>query len=116
MSILQMSPAKLSSDQRSDAHENSAASRLWALVLKETREILRNPYLLFLIIVPPTIQLLILGGALDPQVRNLSLGVVDHCQSQQSRDLISSLTNSGVFPSSKSYTNEKEVSQKLEYG
>lgn len=91
-------------------------SRLWALILKETREILRNPYLLFLIIVPPTIQLLILGGALDPQVRNLSLGVVDRCQTEQSRDLISSLTNSGVFPSSKAYTDENAVSTKLDCG
>jgi len=89
---------------------------LWALILKETREILRNPYLLFLIIVPPTIQLLILGGALDPQVRNLSLGVVDHCHSQQSRDLVASLTNSGVFPKSQTFNDEKVVSEKLEYG
>ena len=96
--------------------DNNALSRLWALVLKETREILRNPYLLFLIIVPPTIQLLILGGALDPQVRNLSLGVVDHCQTEQSRDLISSLTNSGVFPTSQAYTDEAAVSKKLDYG
>ncbi len=90
--------------------------RLWALILKETREILRNPYLLFLIIVPPTIQLLILGGALDPQVRNLKLGVVDHCNSAQSRDLISSLTNSGVFPLSSSFKDESIISKKLEDG
>jgi ABC-2 type transport system permease protein len=90
--------------------------RLWALILKETREILRNPYLLFLIIVPPTIQLLILGGALDPQVRNLKLGVVDHCQTQQSRDLVASLANSGVFPSNSAYKDEKTVSQNLNDG
>jgi len=94
----------------------NSLDHLWALILKETREILRNPYLLFLIIVPPTIQLLILGGALDPQVRNLSLGVVDHCHSQQSRDLVASLTNSGVFPKSQTFDDEKLVSQKLEYG
>ena len=94
----------------------NSLDHLWALILKETREILRNPYLLFLIIVPPTIQLLILGGALDPQVRNLSLGVVDHCHSQQSRDLTASLTNSGVFPKSQSFDDENVVSQKLEFG
>jgi ABC-2 type transport system permease protein len=94
----------------------NSLDHLWALILKETREILRNPYLLFLIIVPPTIQLLILGGALDPQVRNLSLGVVDHCQTAQSRDLVSSLTHSGVFPKSQSIKDENVVSHQLEYG
>ena len=96
--------------------ETSSLSHLWALVLKETREIVRNPYLLFLIIVPPTIQLLILGGALDPQVRNLSLGVVDHCQSQESRDLIDGLTNSGVFPKSQFLDDEKTIADELTSG
>ncbi|MBS2011155.1 MAG: ABC transporter permease [Cyanobacteria bacterium SZAS TMP-1] len=94
----------------------NSLNHLWALILKETREILRNPYLLFLIIVPPTIQLLILGGALDPQVRNLSLGVVDHSQSVQSRDLVKSLTGSGVFPKSVALKDEGVVSHQLEYG
>lgn len=61
------------------------SSRLWALLTKEFREILRNKYLLFLMIFPPVIQLLILGGSLDPQVRNLSLGTVDHSNSAPDR-------------------------------
>ena len=78
--------------------ETIVSSHLWALILKETREILRNKYLLFLILVPPTIQLLILGAALDPQVRNLTLATVDHAQTKQSRGLVAALTASGVFP------------------
>ncbi len=74
------------------------ASHLYSLIFKETREIMRNPYLLFLILVPPTVQLLILGGALDPQVRHLSLATVDHAQTAQSRDLVKNLTKSDVFP------------------
>ena len=89
---------------------------LWALILKETREIIRNPYLLFLIVVPPTIQLLILGGALDPQVRDLTLGVVDNCQSRESRDLTDSLVHSGVFPKSRTIKDEKEISDELSMG
>jgi ABC-2 type transport system permease protein len=89
---------------------------LWALILKETREIIRNPYLLFLIVVPPTIQLLILGGALDPQVRDLTLGVVDHCNSRESRDLTDSLVHSGVFPKSRKIQDEKIVSDELSMG
>jgi ABC-2 type transport system permease protein len=105
-----------SSDRANSSFETSSLSHLWALILKETREIIRNPYLLFLIIVPPTIQLLILGGALDPQVRNLTLGVVDHCHSQESRDLISSLTHSGVFTKNLNFSDENAVSDRLTAG
>ncbi|MBU6452254.1 MAG: ABC transporter permease [Cyanobacteria bacterium REEB67] len=107
---------KKDSDRANSSFETSSLSHLWALVLKETREIIRNPYLLFLIIVPPTIQLLILGGALDPQVRNLTLGVVDHCHSRESRDLLSSLTNSGVFTKNLTFKDESAVSEKLTSG
>ncbi|MBA3857462.1 MAG: ABC transporter permease [Cyanobacteria bacterium PR.3.49] len=92
------------------------ASRLISLILKEAREIMRNPYLLFLILVPPTIQLLILGGALDPQVRHLSLATVDHAQTQQSRDLVASLTTSGVFPKNVYLPNEDALLSQLEKG
>ncbi len=92
------------------------ASHLFSLILKESREIVRNPYLLFLILVPPTVQLLILGGALDPQVRHLSLSTVDHAQTQQSRDLVGSLTSSGVFPKNVYLPDEDKLLYKLEKG
>jgi len=96
--------------------EMVVSSRLWALILKETREILRNKYLLFLLLVPPTIQLLILGAALDPQVRNLSLSTVDHAQTEQSRDLVAALVNSGVFARNHYVANERILSGQLEKG
>lgn len=92
------------------------ASHLYALILKEAREIMRNPYLLFLILVPPTIQLLILGGALDPQVRHLSLATVDHSQTKQSRDFVDSLTASDVFPANTYLANEDKLLDRLEKG
>jgi len=96
--------------------ETIMASRLLALILKETREILRNKYLLFLLLVPPTIQLLILGGALDPQVHSLSLATVDHAQTKQSRDLVAGLMGSGVFLRNTYLSNEQILSRQLEKG
>ncbi len=96
--------------------EKIRASHLYSLILKEAREIMRNPYLLFLILVPPTIQLLILGGALDPQVRHLSLATVDHAQTKQSRDLVHSLTSSGVFPNDVYVSDEDKLLTQLEKG
>jgi ABC-2 type transport system permease protein len=92
------------------------SSHLWALVLKETREILRNKYLLFLILVPPTIQLVILGGALDPQVRNLSLATVDYSHTKQSRDLVAELIGSGAFLRNSYISDERVLSRQLERG
>jgi ABC-2 type transport system permease protein len=92
------------------------SSRLWALIVKETREILRNKYLLFLIVIPPTIQLLILGGALDPQVRNLSLATVDHDQTEQSRDLTAALIGSGVFLRNTYIADEQNLATQLGKG
>lgn len=96
--------------------EKIVASRLWALVVKETREILRNKYLLFLILVPPILQLLILGGALDPQVRNLALATVDHAKTADSRELVDRLVSNGVFNKNTELKDEKQLEGELERG
>src|SRR6516225_1425660 len=96
--------------------ERFTGSHLPALVSKEMNEIVRNKYLVFLLLVPPVIQLLILGAALDPQVRNLTLGVVDYARSQESRDLIATMTGSGIFSNASDLPNEKEVTRQLEEG
>lgn len=86
-------------------------TRLWALLAKEFREILRNKYLLFLMIFPPVIQLLILGGSLDPQVRNLSFGAVDRSDSTCSRELIASLLTGKVFEKAQTFEDEESLSR-----
>ena len=92
------------------------SSRLWALIVKESREILRNKYLLFLMLVPPILQLLILGGALDPQVRNLSLATVDHAKSAESKELLNEIMESDTFKTNESVKSEDALSVELERG
>jgi ABC-2 type transport system permease protein len=100
-----------------DIVEKIFGARLTALLAKECREIVRNKYLLFLILVPPIVQLLILGGALDPQVRNLALGVVDRSDSKQSKEMMQALIKGDdVFAKSKPFKNEAELSRALENG
>lgn len=96
--------------------EKVFGTRLSALLVKEFREILRNRYLLFLMIMPPVIQLLILGGSLDPQVRNLSLGTVDRSNSVASRELVDSLLSGKVFKKSQPFADEQKLSRALEGG
>ncbi|KAM3105219.1 ABC transporter permease [Phormidesmis sp. 146-33] len=72
-------------------------SRFWALAVKEVSQILRNKQLIFILIFPPTVQLLIFGLALNPDVQNLKLGVVDYSNTPMSRELVAAMTVNGVF-------------------
>jgi ABC-2 type transport system permease protein len=78
--------------------------RFWVLALKELRQIGRDKRLVFSLIVPPLIQLLIFGLALDPEVKDLRVGIVDESRTAESRELISALTENrtlrraGAYP------------------
>lgn len=72
-------------------------SRFWALMIKEIQQILRNKQIVFLLLFPPTIQLLVFGLALNPDVTGLSLGVTDYSRTADSRELISALVENDVF-------------------
>ncbi|MBD0334768.1 MAG: ABC transporter permease [Cyanobacteria bacterium Co-bin13] len=72
-------------------------ARLWPLILKEVRQILKNRQIIFLLLFPPTVQLLVFGLALNPAVSHLSLGVVDYSNSAPSRELVATLTANDVF-------------------
>jgi ABC-2 type transport system permease protein len=72
-------------------------TRLWSLILKEIRQILKNKQIIFLLLFPPTVQLLVFGLALNPDVTRLSLGVVDYDNSAASREFVSTLVANEVF-------------------
>ena len=71
--------------------------RFWALALKELRQIRRDRRLAISLIVPPVLQVLLFGFALDSEVKNLRLGVVDLSRTPESRALISTLTENPTF-------------------
>jgi len=71
--------------------------RFWALVLKELRQIRRDRRLVISLILPPAMQVLLFGFALDAEVRNMRLGVVDDSRTAESRELISALTENRTF-------------------
>jgi ABC-2 type transport system permease protein len=92
------------------------ASRFWALVQKEIRQILRNKQLIVLLIFPPTIQLLVYGFALNPDVHHLKLGVVDYAQTAETRSLVSAFTNNQVFDATTITLDENKLKQQIETG
>ncbi len=91
-------------------------SRFWALTLKEIRQILKNRQLIFLLIFPPTVQLLIFGLALSPNVDHLSLGIVDYARSSESREFVSALVENDVFDVAAYPKNQAELGQAVRNG
>ncbi|UBF24083.1 ABC transporter permease [Kovacikia minuta CCNUW1] len=91
-------------------------SRFWALARKEINQILRNKQLIILLVIPPTVQLLLYGFALNPDVHNLKLGVVDYANVPESRELVSALTENRVFVVQDYPTSERSLSRQVEEG
>jgi ABC-2 type transport system permease protein len=91
-------------------------SRFLALLRKEVQEILRDRQLIKLLLIPPTLQLLVYGFALNPDVRFLPLGVVDHAQVAASRELVSALTGNQVFLDVARPRSERELARLVERG
>lgn len=71
--------------------------RLLALIVKEMRQILRDRQLLFMLVFPPTFQLILYGFALNPEVKNLRLAIADFSLSPISRELTSAIVENHVF-------------------
>jgi ABC-2 type transport system permease protein len=89
--------------------------RFWSLVKKETDQTLANKQLIFLLLFPPTIQLIVFGLALNPEVKHLKLGIVDASNTLASRELVSAFTENDLFESH--YTlQEKTLSAQVHRG
>jgi ABC-2 type transport system permease protein len=68
------------------------------------------------LIIPPTVQLLLFGFALNATVDHLRMGVVDLDHSPQSRDLIAGMTETGSFRLAGTYFSEGQLGEVLERG
>lgn len=68
-----------------------------ALISKEFRHILRDPRSLLIVIIMPVMMLFLYGYALNLDIKNISLGVVDYDNSATSRSLLARFGNSGYF-------------------
>ena len=90
--------------------------RFWPLFFKELNELRRNRRLIAMMLLPPTLNLVLLGFAMNPEVTNLRLGVVDESRTAESRELISAFTESKSFVPSGYYRSIAELSNALSSG
>jgi len=75
----------------------SNARKVWAICVKEFRQIGRDRRTLTILLFVPAFFLLLYGYALNFDIRNIRLAVKDQDRSTESRELISAFVNSGYF-------------------
>jgi len=92
------------------------SQRIWSLFMKELRQIKADKKLVVSLILPPTLQLIIFGFALNPEVTNLRLGVVDESRAAASREVVSAFVESRSFRIADYYRSSEELGQALSAG
>lgn len=71
--------------------------RVRRMLVKELRQIFRDPRMKRVIFVAPMIQLIVFGYAVNTDIRRTATFVVDHDRTAASRELVDALTASGYF-------------------
>src|SRR5216684_4134504 len=90
--------------------------RLWALFVKEFHQLKRNRRLVILLIIPPTLNIILFGLALNPTFENLRLGVVDYSRTPESRELVSAFKEGLVFQTKAYYASTDEMGLAISRG
>lgn len=91
-------------------------NRFWPLFTKELRQIRRNRKLVVMLVMPPTVNLVLLGFAMNSEVKNVQLGVVDESRSAASRELVSAFVESGSFRIARRFESGAELGRALSAG
>lgn len=91
-------------------------NRLWALIVKEFIQVMRDKITLAIIVLMPLAELLIFGFAINTDVKHLNTVVFDQSRSQESRELVNSLTASNYFDIKKYASSITELNEWVESG
>jgi ABC-2 type transport system permease protein len=91
-------------------------NRFWPLFMKELRQIKRNRKLVVMLVMPPTVNLVLLGFAMNSEVKNVKLGLVDYSRTAESRELVSAFVESGSFRVAETYNSTEELGESLSDG
>ncbi len=92
-----MSPAPTTRSGARPTTWHSAALRVRKMVIKELRQLFRDPRTKRVIFISPILQLLLFGYAVNTDVRNVPTALVDHDRTAESRALVQAFTASGYF-------------------
>ncbi len=86
------------------------------IIIKEFIQIRRDPRMFPIIFISPIFQLLILGYAANLDVRNIKTVVCDQDRTHNSREFVSSFTNSGYFTVASNVDKIEDVDHYIDHG
>ncbi len=90
--------------------------RVHQMVLKEFIQLIRDKRSLSLLLVPPLLQLLILGYAVTFEVRHIATAVLDLDNSPESRDLIAKFSASRYFDIVARLSDQRQITELMNTG
>lgn len=91
-------------------------SRIFHFIKKEFIQLIRDPRMLYVAILAPVIQLIVLGYVASTDIKHVSTAVFDQDRSVYSRTYVASFKNSGYFDLNYYVNNDKEVAALLDGG
>ena len=91
-------------------------SRLFHFIKKEFIQLLRDPRLLFIALMAPIIQLIILGYVASTDINHISTVVLDEDKTAYSRNYLQSYENSGYFDFNYYAANPKQIADFIDSG
>jgi ABC-2 type transport system permease protein len=90
--------------------------RMWAIVVKELRQLSRDRMTFGMIVMIPLVQLMLFGYAINTDARHLPAGLVDLSSSSFSRALVQAVEASQVVDFTSSYASVKDAEAALTRG
>jgi ABC-2 type transport system permease protein len=90
--------------------------RLFALLIKESTELLRNRQLVIFLTIAPIISMIIFGYVMNSNVTNLRLSILDQNQVTISRDFVDAFTANHVFLATRHTNSQQTLTQQVERG
>ena len=90
--------------------------RLWAVMLKELRQLRRDRMTLAMILGIPVMQLMLFGYAINLNLRGLPAGIADQANTSASRAVVMDMVASGVITPRLSATAPRQVTDALRRG
>jgi ABC-2 type transport system permease protein len=91
-------------------------SSLWPMLRKEFRQMRRDRFTVAMLVGLPSVQLLLFGYAIRTEVRHVPMVVLDHSKTQESRALVTLLTNTQNFDVAGRVEGQDEVDALLARG
>ena len=90
--------------------------RLIALIIKETRQLLRDRRTLMMVFGLPLIELFLFGYAVSLTVYHIPTAIVDQNKSPESRNFIQALVNSQYFDITENLQSEDQIVNEMDAG